>query len=734
MKPLILTERAIAALAGLSLDFEDLLSTDAPSIRSPNVHVGDHGVYVLTSSCSTSSRILVIRRWPGGLFEAIDQGERRAVLDRCIRVALRSFDKSKVSLNPRWMPFHAGNRVSIFASTVGTVGRIVTEVNVHDSGDVYVFEYASADEIQHIDGIDSNIDVYQCAKDEFSEHIEHHPADHASTEGQFELERLDPNSITRGLDYDEWFRRLSPRQKDFVEHKLVGPLKLRGGAGTGKTLAMVMKAVGIRREADAAGAAVRVLYLTHSWSLAEQIDGMIEQIDPRDGGSSTLDVYPLLEIATRRDYTKIGRQPLGLDSEEGKRRSLEVIREIVEQFRVSDWPAYRGNCTEPFIDGIAGPPEARARRNLVWDLLVEFGCVLAAQGNLGRESDLEKYLRIKRARFMMPLANATEREVVFRLWSGYLQRLKVLKLISTDQIITDLLNDLQTFYWEAARVDEGYDIVFVDEAHLFNAQERLTFHQLLSDGDKKPSVVMALDPRQSPRELFVDIVDDGDTKPRTIYDRARLPGTEQIDLVDVYRYTPQIEALIKSVLSAIPGLGLDEDWDLPLATSKLQDGAVASYQVVADKLESFKVALTLARGQVASVRNRSGRVAILCMDPDRFEAYLPAANRPSSKDLFVVQSRDDVARLAFMSRQIVFSTPEYVAGLQFDTVILIDANDDLTPDTAFSGHQKRRFLSELYLGLSRAEQNIMIIASRDGNGLSRFLKPAEQDNNLIKVG
>ena len=86
-----------------------------------------------------------------------------------------------------------------------------------------------------------------------------------------------------------------------------------------------------------------------------------------------------------------------------------------------------------------------------------------------------------------------------------------------------------------------------------------------------------------------------------------------------------------------------------------------------------------------------------------------------------------------MTRRIVVSTPEYVAGLQFDTVILIDVNADLVPDTNYKGHQQRRFLSELYLGMSRAEHRLTIIASRDGDGLSPYLETAESKGLLVKA-
>jgi hypothetical protein len=97
---------------------------------------------------------------------------------------------------------------------------------------------------------------------------------------------------------------------------------------------------------------------------------------------------------------------------------------------------------------------------------------------------------------------------------------------------------------------------------------------------------------------------------------------------------------------------------------------------------------------------------------------------------FVIRSRDDVDQLRYMNRRIVFSMPEYVAGLQFDSVVLADVNGDLVPDGNYKGHQERRFLSELYLGMSRAEVNLVLIASRDSDGLTPYLNMQERDGLL----
>jgi superfamily I DNA/RNA helicase len=133
----------------------------------------------------------------------------------------------------------------------------------------------------------------------------------------------------------------------------------------------------------------------------------------------------------------------------------------------------------------------------------------------------------------------------------------------------------------------------------------------------------------------------------------------------------------------------------------------------------------------ASAR-RVARVSILCLDEERFEAYVRAAENQYETEAFVIASRDDTERLRYSGRKFLLSTPEYVAGLQFDTVILIDANKSLVPDGSNTGYLMRRILSELYLGISRAERRLLIFASQDAGGISSLLSGVIAKGLLIE--
>jgi hypothetical protein len=113
------------------------------------------------------------------------------------------------------------------------------------------------------------------------------PARHAGNEG--------PQSVTLAQAYEtfgasigskmtwrDWERQLNPEQKKFVDMKFDGPIRLRGSAGTGKTLTLAIKAMRLLNDATMSRPPTpcRILFLTHSWALAEATDELMDELDP----------------------------------------------------------------------------------------------------------------------------------------------------------------------------------------------------------------------------------------------------------------------------------------------------------------------------------------------------------------------------------------------------------------------------------------------------------------------
>ena len=168
--------------------------------------------------------------------------------------------------------------------------------------------------------------------------------------------------------------------------------------------------------------------------------------------------------------------------------------------------------------------------------MLEFAFVLSAHGILPGVNASRQYLPLPRMPWMMPLATDGEKSVVLALYSDFVASLKNQRLLTSDQLINDCLNSLETFTWNLRRADDRYDILCIDELHLFNEQERLTLHYLSRDSERYPVMFMALDPRQSPTEAYalagIGSIAAGDSG---VADAA-LGTIESVELKTIHRF------------------------------------------------------------------------------------------------------------------------------------------------------------------------------------------------------
>ncbi|MGH9962333.1 MAG: hypothetical protein ACREBC_35320, partial [Pyrinomonadaceae bacterium] len=201
----------------------------------------------------------------------------------------------------------------------------------------------------------------------------------------------------------------------------------------------------------------------------------------------------------------------------------------------------------------------------------EFACVLDADGVRDSVERRVKYLDEKRKSWMMNLATREEREVMLALYTRFRQQLRDMGAIGIDQMIADYLGFLDSFRWDNIRRKEGFDAVFVDELHLFNRQERMVFRDLMRDDSKAPIVLMAYDAKQSSRDTFVGMTEKDEGK-FNFWRDAKLGNVEQFELVDVFRYTPQISQLLSMIDKSFPALDLEEEWPRYSGVSQISDG------------------------------------------------------------------------------------------------------------------------------------------------------------------
>jgi len=736
-------QKSIEAASAGQLELGPLIQNlDIPhtSKTAKCVRIGDHG-YVLSHTFRSTEGLLTISLQPDGPLTALPPANRQEALSRLLRCATMLFTARSHSIPVAWRPYHSKNRIAFQADRRERdkdggrtqTGRILIEVTKAEGPRAFAFlldrtgTHDLADTVPESRLLaDANASLPAAVA-----RVVESPESPTKAEALDHAIDLTHDSVAQDathISVGEWYDvRMTVNQRKFVDHPLSSSVRLVGPAGSGKTVALAVKCLRELREAAQRKIPRRLLFLTHASTTATAVEKLMLEMDPTTGLEALASNPPALVLTTiyalastymRYDLDEL--TPISLDGYEGRAFQATILNDIIAEELSGDWIAYRSRCSPPFVVYMEADKQSPERRFFLWELLNEFACVLDAEGVRSGVERRERYLSDKRKAWMMLLQSREEREVVLRLYDRFRAWLRTAKAIGSDQMIADFLNYLDSYRWEATRKKEGFDAVFVDELHLFNRQERMLFRHLLRDPEAPPAVFMAYDAKQSPRDTFLGVT-HADAEKYDLWKDARLGKTEKIELLDVFRYTPQIAHALSFIDKNFPGLDLDADWPAYSGISKTQDGPVPTVCELQSTISTYGVVFKRA----TSLQHKLGkekRVAVLCCSYELFQRYLDFPEL--REDFYAITSRDDAFGLPHTRKKFIFSIPEYVAGLQYDTVLLIDVNRGEVPEGPFSAAALRKFVSQVYLGASRAERRLEIYAATEHGGVAPSLSLA----------
>jgi len=700
-------------------------------------------VYLLGPNADADSHLLVIQIQNKGLFGAVAAEQRPEAFLRLVRLGRSVQTAGRHPLPISWAPYHAGSLVS-FRSNSGASGEHARiEVDLNPSGTVHAFAYRLDREKRDLHQVKVDYTVFDTAiaglDDAVIKMLSLPLAPKHQDDTKVVLSELS-NRVTLGRSLDEWLEGLlTQRQLDFVNVSLTKSLRLVGAAGTGKTLSLVVKCASELRKHVDNTEGYRCLFLTHSQATVELITNAIASIDhegilARYYKSLSLKICTLQELANEAmKYDLDGLEPLSSDGLEGRILQLEAIEAEIEHVQRSDWVTAKLRCSESFRKGMSSTRGTPAFQSFAREVSNEIGCVLEADGVRQSAERRERYVSEPRKTWMMSLPETEDRRVILMIYDRFRTFLKGMCVIGNDQMIADYLGFLDSNRWDSIRRREGFDVVFVDELHLFNRQERMTLHHLMRDDSKAPVVVMAYDSKQSVRDTFNGLNDVAGGIAGLSRD-MRLGETVRFELTEGFRYTPEIARVLEWIDQTFPAAGISEelgfDWR-PIGLGSMKQSGARPILVRAKSARDIYDCVFPRARQAAISLQKGRRVAVLCASETLFKRYLEAGQH---KDLFLpVSDREQLSGLRHAGKRFVFSMPDFVAGVQFDTVYLIDVNDGEVEDGPYSTGTLRRFVSTVYLGASRAEHVLEIYSSEERGGPSRVLRHAINNGALDAI-
>lgn len=652
--------------------------------------------------------------------------------ERVILVALRHFDRS-IAIPVQWQPYHGGSLLSVYAQPLRDgMQRVYFNQSPDGSDNLYAFAVTSSPE--DLDRVSEDKALYQRATDGICDALlaDPPPAPPVGNFGVLLSEPLGVRLASAGT-LQEWYeRRLNREQLKFVNQPHDQPVRLRGAAGTGKTQSMTVKCL---RDlyAEAEGDKTYA-FLTHSSALAHTaVRGMLHALDSTErwaslktpSGQPKLWIGTIYELAQEKlGYEKKGLRPLSLDGCDGREYQRILIMQAIDQV-----------LQDPRIvlDLFPGCPDFLERLknhtesvSLIDELMNEFACVLDLEAIKKDTHEAHRYAQGSREPWQMVLPSEAHRRVVLEIHHIYRMLLAAAKMMGMDQMIADFGRYLGSNEWGALRERDGFDLVFVDEYHYFTRTEAMLLHNLFKTraqvGGRWP-LLMAYDIKQGSNDVAIS---GG-------IEKFRNPGVGEsvlTELKQVYRSTPQITAFLRDLDASFPAMDLEGEYATYVAESKQDDGETPTltvYQTDIQLIDSvFEQAVRMAR----DIDGGGSQVAVLCLNEALFEQIRVAGR---VRDKFVpITSREDLKELRYAKNKCVFSMPEYVAGLQFHTVFLIHANS-ADYDEGLGQGSRRRYVSRVYLGASRAARKILLSSSKEHGGPSQLLSAPLGNSTLRSV-
>ncbi|KII32986.1 hypothetical protein NL64_10270 [Pseudomonas fluorescens] len=729
---LVVDQKAISILDRAFVEDAWLQKFEVPQNSDGLRRVEANGiVYLLSENAELEDGYLVINT---GIFgPAAGLARLCTAFERVIRVALRHFDRS-IAIPIQWQPYHAGSRLSVFAqASRAALQRIYFDQSPDGTGNLYAFAVTSNP--AELDGVPEDDALYQLAIEGIPDALltDAPPPPQVGNFGVLLSETLGVRLASAGT-LEEWYlHRLNREQREFVDRPHDRPVRLRGAAGTGKTQSMVVKCL---RDlyADTDGNKT-FAFLTHSSALAHTVvRGMLHALDPTERWTSLKCSYeqPRLWIGTiyelaqeKLGYEKKGLRPLSLDGREGREYQRMLIEQAIDQV-LKD--------ARIVFDLFPGCPDFQKRlvnhgadATLIDELMNEFACVLDLESIKKDTTEGNRYARGgSRELWQMVLPNEAHRRVVLEIHDIYRALLRTEQMLSMDQMIADFDRYIGTHEWGALRDRDGFDLVFVDEYHYFTRAEAMLLHNLFKTRAQVSGrwpLLMAYDIKQATNDVAIS---GG-------MERFRNPGVGEsvlTELKQVYRSTPQITALLRDLDASFPAMDLEGEYATYVAESQQENGETPTLTIYDTDINLIDGVLDQAIRRGRSIDGGGSQVAVLCLNEALFDK-IRVAGRVRER-VVAITTREDLKELRNAKNKCVFSMPEFVAGLQFDTVFLIHS-DSADYDEDQGQGSRRRYVSRVYLGASRAARKVLISSSKEHGGPSQLLAAPLANGTLQRV-
>lgn len=735
VKAIIFDEEAVNIFSFASINHSWFDSFSLPENKEVRRVEIDGYVYFVSSKASENSRLLVIKLGDEGVFSSLGDKDKANAFDRLLTLSLSKLGR-KIVPKKNWGIYREENITSFYATLKHSNDKKRLYIDVKPCETKNIYAFLLRDDGNKISYHDYDEDTFIEAVTLYDEALS--SEDVTQTVGRaerdnygIELTQIPKFGFSGSFSLEQWYEsELTDEQRTFVDKGYDEPVRLKGAAGTGKTQALAVKFLKDAYDFEKKNEPKRLLFLTHSHSTSEMVLNTIHTMDSEEKWGNfehvSLTICSLYDLAQELlNYNLSNLNPLSTDGKEGRELQFEIVNDLIQEkkkdihFVKSKLEQASPLFSEKFSD-------EEKRSYFILEILNEFACILDAENITLGTQESERYLTGAREPWQMLLDSQVDREIVLELHNEYKDKLKEYNALSMDQMIADLSGYLRSHAWSHLCLEKGYDAIFVDELHYFTKPERILLHEFYrGDGRTRIPMFMAYDMKQSNNDNFLYQIKNESAA--NLVKSTNVGATELVELTKVFRYTPEIADFLNDLDGSFPALDLVSEWNsLNLKTEDKSSGQKPSVTIYDTNINLIDKVFFKA-SQIAK-RDKKKTVAVLCLNRELFSAYLKAGRIKKFHEPLI--SRDQSFYPSKLNGRCIFSMPEYVAGHQFNTVFLIHIDRNELDEENMSSGAYRRFVSQVYLGASRARDSLFLASSTQRRGLSQIVECAVKNDSL----
>jgi superfamily I DNA/RNA helicase len=527
--------------------------------------------------------------------------------------------------------------------------------------------------------------------------------------------------IDPSASFEAWKNLLTSSQESFVFRDSLGPERIEGAAGTGKTLSLALRCCNVLESANTKGEHLKVGFLTHSHASKEYIESIIFPKlswykSPIDNNkievlTVTLQEWCISSLGNKVEETEL----LDKDAQNSKEYQQILISDVLSKFKSDEIQSHEKFISPELFSFLSGEDEQLQVQSLQYEIAE------IIKGRSGQ--DLSKYKKIHQVAHAVPLKLEADFECVFSLYSQYQKKLESTGYFDSDDVVLSALSQLDSPIWRRRKNSEGFDALFIDETHLFNLNELSVVHHLLKD-EHVSNVIYSVDRSQSLANISLE-----NHQLDEVFGNDK--GAE-VNLKTIFRSSPDIVRLAFSILSS--GSTLFTNMENPL--DKVEDSFTSEDEGRSCKpyclefksdndvvLNAFKSADKIA-AQTASMRCKVIIIATTESVLMQLERYATDANKAVK---FIKQRGDKKSQIdAEKGNKYIVAGIDYVGGLEFDAAVIIGADKGHMPATEENGVDSKHFLNHasynrMYVAVTRAKYGVSVLYS-SARGVSPILE------------